>query len=66
MNKNNWKGAGRKKTRVEKKSIIVDGKIVMPEIIRDDIGWELQMGWQYKDEIQERSYLTQKKTPWNV
>ena len=66
MKKNNWRGAGRKKIRIEKKSIIVDGKIVMPEIIRDDIGWELQMGWEYKDDIKERSFLAQKRTPWNV
>ncbi len=48
------------------KSIIKDGKIVMPKIITYDISWELLMGWQYIPEPRENQYLGKKRTPWNV
>jgi hypothetical protein len=64
--KNNWKGAGRKKERHNYTSIIKDGKIVIPKIIKNDIGWELLMGWEYISKSKENQYLYTKRTPWNV
>ena len=43
----NWRNAGRKtKKYYYKESIIKNGKLVIPEIIKEDYGFEMQFGIQ--------------------
>jgi hypothetical protein len=48
------------------KSIIKDGKIVMPKIVKHDISWELLMGMEYISDPRQNQYLLTKRTPWNT
>tara|TARA_R100001594_G_scaffold11334_3_gene25801 strand:+ start:6354 stop:6581 length:228 start_codon:yes stop_codon:yes gene_type:complete len=40
-------------------------KMVIPKIIKHNIGWELITGMKYKTDLQERQYLGTKHTPEN-
>tara|TARA_Y100001937_G_scaffold45995_1_gene64614 strand:+ start:1326 stop:1508 length:183 start_codon:yes stop_codon:yes gene_type:complete len=58
----NWRKAGRKtKKYYYKKSIIKNGKIVLPEIIKEDYGFEMQFGIEEKHITEEVQYLRNKK-----
>jgi len=41
-------------------------KMVIPKIIKHDIGWELITGMKLKTETQERQYLGTKHSPENI
>ena len=59
---NNWRQAGRKtKKYYYKKSIIKNGKIVIPEIIKEDYSFEMQFGIEEKHITNEVQYLRNKK-----
>ena len=58
----NWKKVGRKtKKYYYKKSIIKNGKIVLPEIIKEDYTFEMQFGIIDEHETKEKLYLKNKK-----
>ena len=58
----NWKKTGRKtKKYYYKKSIIKNGKIVLPEIIKEDYSFEMQFGIEEKHITSEVQYLKNKK-----
>ena len=58
----NWRNAGRKtKKYYYKKSIIKNGKLVIPEIINEDYGFEMQFGIEEKHITEEQQYLKYKK-----
>ncbi|QDP68042.1 MAG: hypothetical protein GOVbin3264_23 [Prokaryotic dsDNA virus sp.] len=40
-------------------------KMIIPEIIKHDISWELITGMKYKTDVQELQYLRTKHTPEN-
>lgn len=62
MKENNWRNAGRKtKKYYYKDSIIKDGKLVIPEIITEDYGYEMQFGFEEKHIKDEQQYLKYKK-----
>ena len=62
MSKDNWRNAGRKtKFYYYKDSIIKNGKIVMPEIITEDYGYEMQFGIKQIHVSKENTYIQQKK-----
>jgi|TARA_R100000773_G_scaffold30753_1_gene26260 hypothetical protein len=59
---NNWRQAGRKtKKYYYKPSIIKNGKLVIPEIIREDYGFEMQFGIEERHLTREEIYLKNKK-----
>jgi hypothetical protein len=58
----NWRGAGRKtKKYYYKKSIIKNGKVILPEIIKEDYSFEMQFGIEEKHITEEQQYLKYKK-----
>ena len=58
----NWRQAGRKtKKYYYKKSIIKNGKIVLPGIIKEDYSFEMQFGIEEKHITDEVQYLRNKK-----
>ncbi len=58
----NWRKAGRKtKKYYYKSSIVKNGKVVLPEIIREDYGFEMQFGIEEKHITEEVQYLRNKK-----
>ena len=58
----NWRKAGRKtKKYYYKPSIIKNGKVVLPEIIKEDYGFEMQFGIEEKHITEEVQYLRNKK-----
>ena len=58
----NWRKAGRKtKKYYYKKSIIKNGKIVLPEIIKEAYTFEIQFGIEEKHLTKEEIYLKNKK-----
>jgi|TARA_R100000479_G_scaffold85656_1_gene41749 hypothetical protein len=58
----NWRNAGRKtKKYYYKKSIIKNGKLVIPEIITEDYSFEMQFGIEEKHITEEQQYLKYKK-----
>ena len=58
----NWRKAGRKtKKYYYKESIIKNGKLVIPEIITEDYGFEMQFGIQEQHITKEEQYLKYKR-----
>ena len=58
----NWRKAGRKtKKYYYKKSIIKNGKIVLPEIIKEGYSFEMQFGIEEQHITNEVQYLRNKK-----
>tara|TARA_R100000322_G_C5374924_1_gene174534 strand:+ start:95 stop:277 length:183 start_codon:yes stop_codon:yes gene_type:complete len=58
----NWRKAGRKtKKYYYKPSIVKNGKVVLPEIIKEDYGFEMQFGIEEKHITEEVQYLRNKK-----
>ena len=54
----NWRNAGRKtKKYYYKESIIKNGKLVIPEIIKEDYGFEMQFGIQEQHITKETTIL---------
>ncbi|QDP46303.1 MAG: hypothetical protein Unbinned4264contig1000_15 [Prokaryotic dsDNA virus sp.] len=60
--KNNNNRVGRKtKKYYYKPTIIKNGKVVLPEIITEDYGFEMQFGFEEKHITKEEVYLKYKK-----
>lgn len=58
----NWRKAGRKtKKYYYKPSIVKNGKVVLPEVITEDYGFEMQFGIEEKHITEEVQYLKYKK-----
>ena len=58
----NWRKAGRKtKKYYYKKSIIKNGKVILPEIIKEDYTFEMQFGIEEQHLTKEEIYLKNKK-----
>tara|TARA_Y100000401_G_scaffold68280_1_gene54706 strand:- start:525 stop:707 length:183 start_codon:yes stop_codon:yes gene_type:complete len=58
----NWRKAGRKtKKYYYKPSIVKNGKVVLPEIIKEDYGFEMQFGIEEQHLTKEEIYLKNKK-----
>ena len=60
--KNNWRKAGRKtKKYYYKPRIFKNGKLVIPEIITEDYGFEMQFGIEEQYITKEQQYLKYKR-----
>ena len=58
----NWRKAGRKtKKYYYKPSIVKNGKLVIPEIITEDYGFEMQFGIEEQHITKEQQYLKYKR-----